>query len=122
MKILYTDCFVIGKNPSDFGGGYLICDENNNIIEKVTIEKRGFTNNEGELLGVLRASELVDSGGVIFTDSNNTIAWVKNGKSKARPDLEEIIKRTKDNITLKGIILSWTPREENLAGVIVDLS
>lgn len=69
MKILYADCFVLGSNPSSTGGGYLVCNEHNNIIEKETTLKPGFTNNEGELLGVLRASELIDSFGTIYTDS-----------------------------------------------------
>lgn len=120
MKTLYTDCFVLGKNPSDKGGGYLICNETCIEIERKTVLKNGFTNNEGELLGVLRASELIDSGGTIYTDSRNTIAWVRSGKSKARPDLNDIMKQTKDNIRIKNIILEWKPREENLAGILVE--
>jgi len=120
MKTLYTDCFCIGKNPSNIGGGYLVCDENNNIIEKKEIFKKGFTNNEGELLGVLRATELIDNGGTIYTDSQNTRAWIKTGKSKARPDLNSFMQQAKDNIKLKNLSVLWTPREENLAGILVE--
>jgi ribonuclease HI len=120
MKILYADCFVIGSNPSNTGGGYIVCDENNNIIDKETILKRGFTNNEGELLGVLRASELIDSFGTIYTDSKNTIYWSRSGKSKARPDLNHIMARVKKNIQSKNIKLLWIGRDLNKAGQLVE--
>lgn len=122
MTTLYTDCFVIGKNPSNTGGGYLICDDNKNIIDKETVYKAGFTNNEGELLGVLRATELIDSHGTVYTDSQNTILWIKKGYSKARPDLSLLMAKAKSNIEIKKLKLVWTARHMNMAGVIIENS
>ena len=48
----YTDGFVDGCNPSDKGGGYTILDEEKNLIKQEYVEKRNFTNNEGEILGI----------------------------------------------------------------------
>ena len=120
MIVLYSDCIVLGKNPSDTGGGYLLCDSDGEIIEKEIIYKKGFTNNEGELLGVLRATELVDSHGTVYTDSMNTIKWIKAGSSKARPDLSSLMARAKKNIILKSINLVWINRYSNKAGLILD--
>jgi ribonuclease HI len=111
---------MIGTNPSKKGGGYVVTDNKGNIIDKETIYKPGFTNNEGELLGVLRATELIDSHGTVYTDSQNTIKWINRGYSKARPDLGHIMARAKKNIKIKNIKLTWVRREVNKAGITVE--
>jgi ribonuclease HI len=117
MKILYSDGFNIGGNPSKIGGGYTITDELGEVVAQSQILKVGFTNNEGELLGVLGALELIDNFGEVYTDSTNTIAWVKKGKAKARPDLNQECAKAKYLIEKKKIKLIWINREENLAGI-----
>lgn len=119
MKI-YTDGLTIGKNPSNVGGGYCITKENGDILEiNNSIRKNPFTSNEAELLGALRATELASNGDEIITDSMNTYYWIKNGKSKARPDLNELMLKAKNNIKLKNLTLVQKPREENLAGIYI---
>lgn len=113
----YTDCFVIGTNPSQIGGGYTIMDENNNLIKQETVEKVGFTNNEGELLGILNALRLAESGDVISTDSMCCMSWCFKGKSKSRPDLLNVFKECNELITKKKINLCWEGRNFNLAGI-----
>lgn len=117
MKILYADGFNIGSNPSKIGGGYTITDGHGNIVSQKRILKVGFTNNEGELLGVLEALELIDNFGEVYTDSTNTVAWVKKGKSKARPDLNQECAKAKYLLEKKNIKLIWLSRDENLAGI-----
>jgi len=107
----------MGTNPSEVGGGYTILNENNEVIETKRIYKKGFTNNEGELLGALRAIELAENGSEIYTDSQCICYWIQNGRSKARKDLNEILKNAYADMEKKDLTLVWIPREENLAGI-----
>lgn len=113
----YTDGFVRGSNPSPYGGGYTIVDENNNLIKREEVEKVGFTNNEGELLGILAASKITQEGDSISTDSMNNLAWANSGRSKARPDLNPLLSEVKYLINLKSLNLMWERRDFNLAGI-----
>lgn len=113
----YTDGFCRAKNPSPYGGGYTITNESGNLIKQIEVEKAGFTNNEGELLGVLEASKICDMGDSISTDSMNTIGWVSVGKSKSRPDLNPLLQEAKQIIAQKKINLMWERRDFNLAGI-----
>jgi ribonuclease HI len=115
--IYYTDGFTIGGNPGKVGGGYTIVDERNNLIEHVTIEKPGVTNNETELLGVLAALKLCSHGDKIITDSENTRAWIKSGKPKARPDLKPLCAEAKELAERKQVTIEWQSRAQNLAGI-----
>lgn len=72
------------------------------------------------MLGVLRVTELIDNGGKIYIDNNNTLCWIRSGKSKAIPDLNHLMKRAKDNIAVKNLTVTWKLRDENLAGVMID--
>ena len=56
----YSDGFTNGSNPSKTGGGYSIVDENNTLLVLEKIEKKGFTNNEAELLGLFLALTIAD--------------------------------------------------------------
>lgn len=114
---LHTDGFCLIKNPSPFGGGFTITDELGNVLTRDKITKRNFTNNEAELLGVLKACELSKENGTVITDSMNTIYWVRKGESEARPDLNEIIAKTKKIAEEKKIKIEWRKRDFNLAGV-----
>ena len=116
MKIIYTDGFTIGKNPSQSGGGFILVDENGLEIDRQTFYKEKYTNNEGELMGVLETSKIIENEGEIYTDSKNTCYWVNNCKCKARPDLKPFAQKAKINILEKKLKLIWIPREENLAG------
>ena len=115
--VYYSDCFMRGSNPSEVGGGYTVLNEHNELIEEKRIYKQGFTNNEGELLGVVRALELARDKDEVYTDSQCIYYWLKNGKSKSRPDLLEMIKRGHQLSYEKDIKIVWIPREENLAGI-----
>ena len=115
--IFHADCFIYGGNPSKKGGGYTITDERGELILQEEVLKCGFTNNEGELLGVLKALMLASHGDTVVTDSQNAIAWIKSGKPKARPDLTEFAALAKKLAAHKGVSVRWTPRAQNAAGV-----
>lgn len=114
----YTDGFCRRSNPSPFGGGYTIVDENNNLIKREEVEKVGFTNNEAELLGVLEACKICEEGDLVSTDSMNTIGWIGAAKSKSRPDLNHLLQEARDLVHSKKINLMWERRYFNLAGIV----
>ena len=124
MKRLYSDGYTIHKNPSDVGGGYVVMDEFEQILASVEVLKKGMTNNEAELLGVLKATELAMEGDTIITDSMNTLAWVLSPKRKikARPDLKPQADLAYYNIQTKNLKLIQEPRETNLAGNYIEFT
>jgi len=119
MENLYSDGYTILKNPSDIGGGFVIIGTKKAFYEE-EIKKQGMTNNEAELLGVYKALQIADKNSIIYTDSQNTMAWIKSGKPKARPDLKEICQQAKKLKAIKNIDIKWVPRDENDAGIYIE--
>lgn len=116
----HADGFIKGKNPSNFGGGFTIFRKENGNKEffiSLEIKKKGFTNNEAELLGVLYACDKGESGAKIITDSKCIVSWIRNGKAKARPDLNWACQSAKRLIKEKKLIIEWKPRGYNIAGL-----
>lgn len=113
--IYFVDGFTFQKNPSPIGGGFTVLDQAGNLIERCEV-RRYFTNNEGELLGIAYAVSKAEPGDEIRTDSQCAVAWVNNGRSKARPDLGELCAETRRVLENKGLELRWVRREDNLAG------
>lgn len=114
MLKVYTDGFTLGSNPSLRGGGFTICGEDGKLIKTETIQNPGFTNNDGEVRGIIEALRLLEDGGEVVTDSYCAMRWVMNGKSKARPDLFELLQEGQR--LLKGKKITLMGREENWAG------
>lgn len=112
----YCDGFMIKSNPSPYGGGYTIVDENNVLIKREVVKQSGFTCNEAELLGILETLRLAEYNDKISTDSMCTLTWVNAGKSKARPDLNDKMLEAKNLKREKNINLMWEDRNYNLAG------
>jgi hypothetical protein len=52
-----------------------------------------------------------------LTDSQTAQGWIIKGKSKGRPDLNEILRWCKEKITQNNIKILFTPRKKNLAGL-----
>lgn len=113
----YVDGFTIGGNPG-LAGGFTIVDENNKLIKRETRKKSGFTNNEGEILGVAYAAILACYGDTIVTDSKTAISWATVALCGSRPDLKDMCQVLKELILSKNISLVWQPRKENLAGIM----
>lgn len=114
----YTDGWMMGsKNPSPYGGGFTITDEKGVLLEESTVKKTGFTNNEAEILGIQAALQYAEKGDTVSTDSMCCLTWVNTGKSKARPDLKELLAKCKQLKEEKEINLCWEAREFNLAGI-----
>lgn len=118
----YTDGFMYGDNPSPIGGGYTITDENGELIHREVVKKEGYTNNEAEIGGILWALRNAETGDAISTDSMCCLTWANGGKSKARPDLKEILQECKKLMEEKAINLMWEGRDFNLAGIMNESS
>ena len=82
---IYSDGFLISANPSPIGGGYTLVANNSKLIERQIIQRPGLTNNEAELLGVLRAVELANRGDIVFSDSQIALTWIRKSRSSAGP-------------------------------------
>lgn len=119
MKI-YCDGYTIGANPSNVGGGFVVMNEDLQILSHFEIKKSHFTNNEAELLAALKAMELAEPYDEIITDSTNTVAWITKCKVKARPDLLPFAIKARDFLTTKHLDFYQRPREENLAGIHIE--
>ena len=105
------------KNPSPYGGGYTIVDENNELVSRYMIYEKGFTNNEAEIRGIEATLEYAEKADTISTDSMCCLTWVNTGKSKSRPDLNEVLRKCKTLLKEKEINLCWEGRDFNLAGI-----
>jgi ribonuclease HI len=123
----FVDGFTIGKNPSKVGGGYTITDYYGELVSRAIIQKPGFTNNDGELLGIAEAVKICPQEGIIISDSSVCIGWVlrgktrrrklKNGGGMVREDLLPKIEEAHKILEEKKLQLHWGPREHNLAGI-----
>ena len=109
-KELYSGCFTAPKQ------GYLICDQNGKIFNRAYIKG---TTNELEYQGVVRAMELVEKGGTVYTDSKLVVKQVNSSKKVKSHNLKlwhqaaRLLKRKK-RVKIKRV-----SKEENKAGLII---
>jgi len=86
-----------------------------------TVFKKGFTNNEAELLGVYNALKVAQKDDTVSTDSQIVIKWVLRGnrlpKKRKRKDLDSIKLECNKLMNSKKIKLIWEERSKNLAGI-----
>lgn len=120
--MLYTDGFVHGPNPSKIGGGYTITDQTGRVLIRremtpAEIQRDTWTNNDGEVRGIIHAIWIAKEGDVIITDSRVAYAWILNAKCKARPDLAALCRLARDKMRSKRVTIKWEGRETNLAGI-----
>jgi len=117
---LYVDGYTIGANPSKVGGGYVVMDERKNVLWEGKCLKPNFTNNEAELIAIMRATELAHQNDTIFTDSHCAWCWVIGGHCKARRDLNKYAAQSQCNMYDKNLTIKQIPREINLAGIYLE--
>ena len=114
--IYYSDGYCIGGNPSETGGGYTVTNEHGDVIDEGEVQKKGFTNNEAELLGAAKAIQIAEKGDTVIVDSMVVIYWITRGIKKSRIDLRPLAEDARGEMLEKKIKLIWRPRAENLAG------
>ena len=120
VSIYYSDGYTIMRNPSVYGGGYVICNEKGEVLKHEVVEKQGLTNNEAELLGVYETLKLCAPFSKIIIDSMTIFYWVRSGKPKARKDLTLICSEAKRLKEEKKIEIEWKKRDFNLAGIFIE--
>lgn len=118
--IYFSDGYTILRNPSLYGGGFVICNQEGKILIHERIQKQGFTNNEAELLGVYEVLKFCAPFSKIITDSMNTYYWIRKGESGTRKDLNFLLQEAKRIKNEKYIEIEWKPREQNLAGIYIE--
>lgn len=114
--IYYSDGFSFTSNPSPTGGGFTIF-KNDEFYKREIIMKEGLTSNELEFDGILFCCIEAKDNSEIFTDSKNSIAWIRNGKSEVRNDLNWLFQITKNIVNKKNLKIKWIPRKRNIAGI-----
>lgn len=117
-NIFYSDGFLNGQNGETHKGGFTIF-KNKKWFTTIFHSKETtiMTNNEAELAGAAAALSVASVGDEVIVDSMNTLAWIRSGNPKARPDLKWLAEEARNNLKVKKVNLYWRPREENLAGI-----
>jgi hypothetical protein len=113
-KKIFADSCTIGPNPSKIGGCYIVNDEFCRTLSKRIIN-RPMTNNEINLLAVLRATELAEPGDIISTNSQTVLWWIKKGEVGARPDLKDLAAAAHKNMKKNKLQLVYQSRRLNVA-------
>lgn len=119
---IHFDGTTTDSNPSPIGGGYVLCDRRGKIVAKKTIKQFNMTNNEAELLGAFAAVKVANCNGTVVTDSECTVCWVRSRNPKARPELKHLCRNIHELMKMKGVNMKWVPREQNMAGQIIEAS
>lgn len=88
------------------------------IIRKELPEKK--TNNEMEYAALLEAFSLAKESDTILTDSQLVQGQVCKGWKINYEHLKPLAARAKQILAEKKLVLEWIPREENLAGQILE--
>ena len=115
--IYYSDGWCQGGNPSETGGGFTVTNVHGDVMEEGEVQKKGFTNNEAELLGAAKAIQIAEKDDTVIVDSTCVVSWITNGiQKKSRIDLRPLAEDARREMLEKNINLIWRPREENLAG------
>lgn len=115
-NVFHVDGYMIKSNPSPIGGGMTVF-YNGDFLLSQELLIPNVTNNETELRACCEAIRLANQGDEIIVDSQNTISWLRKGKTSARADLLPMIREYREMIRYKGLRVKWEPRENNLAGM-----
>lgn len=78
------------------------------------------TNNEMEYAGLIQALQLAQDGDEIITDSQLIIGQTTLGWRCNHEHLRVLVEKCKKILENKKVKLTWVPRQENLAGRILD--
>ncbi|MDP2655702.1 MAG: hypothetical protein Q8P17_04245 [bacterium] len=92
------------------------------VTGKVLIEEwiGDKTNNEGELVAIIRAATIAPRGALILSDSDLAVKWI-GGQYRTKIDrLKPLIYDAISAVTKKNIQLKWISRDDNLAGHYIE--
>lgn len=125
---LYTDGACLGNEQRDASQRIMravVSDGRGTILVSVT--QPGGSNNIAELWAVELALQWAKDSGhktvKVKTDSTNTLAWLDGRIGKKMNDRNAVLKIwSRINVLRRDVklTLAWIPREENLAGMILE--
>lgn len=113
MKTLYFDGY---SNSS--GAGYVVTDKTGVVVCSDDIGNK--TNNEAEYYGALRALELIEHNGTVYTDSKLVEGQVMHNWKVKAFHLRSLVQGCKSLVKRKNISIVWVRRNKNLAGLVIE--
>lgn len=79
------------------------------------------TNNELEYYAVLSALELAKDGDIIYSDSQLVVNQIAGTYKLKAENLREFYDKIIYLLKEKKVTIQWVPREENVAGIVVEM-
>lgn len=111
-----------GQRPDGAGSGYARYNETTGEQRAKRVD--GLTNNEAEYRGLIYALLNVPRGSEleIFSDSQLMVNQFCGNFAVRNPNLASLLKRAREIIQERQltVTLTWVPREQNLAGRLLD--
>lgn len=113
MKTLYFDGYSNSR-----GAGFVVTDHTGTLISESSIGKK--TNNEAEYYGALKALEMIEPKGRVYTDSKLVEGQVMHNWKVKAFHLRSLVQGCKSLVKRKNIELIWIRRNKNLAGLVIE--
>lgn len=111
--------YVDGAGGPDSGFGYLVRETGESFYEK----RPGITNNQAEYLAVLSALKRLaptDDEVTIYSDSKNTVYQLNRKYAIKAAHLRDLARTAWPLMAqMPNLKISWIPRRENLAGMML---
>lgn len=92
------------------------CDSLGNVF----IDEINGTNNENEYRAMILALSKCSSGDEVRADSMLVVCQLSKGWKVKKPHLKHLFEKARSLYKGRGILLTWVPREENKAGIILE--
>jgi ribonuclease HI len=117
MAKFYTD----GSSTKGIKSANCVTDDKGKVLVITeTIGEVAHTSNEEEYRGVVAALKFCSKGDQIFSDSRLVVEQVAGRWKINKPHLKPLCAQARELMVEKEAILSWLPREENLAGKVFE--
>lgn len=111
-----NDIYVDGSGGAN--SRFIIAIDTGNVIE-VEVDNRK-TNNEIEYMAVIEAFKYAKDGDTIFSDAMVVVNQIKGIFSCKKKHLFKYYMKARKLYTTRKVNLQWIPREENLAGKLLE--
>lgn len=117
--VVWMDIYVDGSGWNGKESRFAVALENGrNHIGRLAEPK---TNNEMEYTALIHALENhAQSGDQILTDSQLLVGHLTKGWKVTKPHLFPLVQHSKALLAAKKATLEWMPREQNLAGHLLE--
>lgn len=100
-----TSAYCIARTPED---------------KYVHITEENKTSNEMEYQAIIKALQNATEGATIITDSRLATEQINQNWLVRAENLKELHKQARQLLTQKKATIKWTPRDKNIAGIILE--